>query len=109
MATQCIDISADKNLTQSSPISMFAFIICFIITNLFMKPDFLYVIVVLVELILCQILFQFSVRMVYLTIIFLFRETLMSPTSTDVKYHPDENSLVAMKKILSKKKKDKYE
>lgn len=33
----------------------------------------------------------------------------MSPTSTDVKYHPDENSLVAMKKILSKKKKDKYE
>ena len=100
MATQCIDISADKNVSTASPIAMYAFIICYIITNMFMQPDFLYVIVILIELVMCQVFFQFSPRMVYLTILFLFRNSLLSPSHKDVVYHAEEKDLKALKKVL---------
>ena len=102
MATQCIDISADKNLTNASPIAMYAFILCYIVTNMFMQPSFLYIIVVAVELVLCQLLFQFSPRVVYLTILFLFKHTTMSPNFKDNQYYPNEKELKGLKKLIKK-------
>ena len=104
MATQCIDIASDKNLTNASPIAMYAFIICYIITNMFMQPDFLYVIVILIELVLCQVFFQFSPRMVFLTILFLFRNSLLSPSHQDDFYHAEEKDLKALKKVLKEER-----
>lgn len=100
MATLCVDISADKNLTNASPLAMYAFIICYIVTNMLMKPDFLFIIVILIELVLCQIFFQFSPRMVFITLQFLTRQEFLSPTIEDEKYHSNEKELVALRKIL---------
>lgn len=100
MATLCVDISADKNLTNASPLAMYAFIICYIITNMLMKPDFLFIIVILIELVLCQIFFQFSPRMVFITLQFLSRQEFLSPTIEDEKYHSNEQDIVSLRKIL---------
>ena len=100
MATLCVDISADKNLTNASPLAMYAFIICYIITNMLMKPDFLFIIVILIELVLCQIFFQFSPRMVFITLQFLSKQEFLSPTIEDEKYHSNEQDLVPLRKIL---------
>ena len=100
MATLCVDISADKNLTNASPLAMYAFIFCYIITNMLMKPDFLFLIVILIELVLCQVFFQFSPRMVFITMQFLTKQEHLSPTIEDDKYIADEKQLKELNKIL---------
>ena len=100
MATLCVDISADKNLTNASPLAMYAFIICYIITNMLMDPDFLFIIIIIVELVLCQVFFQFSPRVVFITIQFLSKQSHLSPTLEDIKYIPEEKDLVPLRKIL---------
>lgn len=100
MATLCVDISADKNLTNASPLAMYAFIICYIITNMLMKPDFLFIIVILIELVLCQVFFQFSPRMVFITLQFLTKQEHLSPTVEDEKYVSNEKDIAPLRKIL---------
>lgn len=100
MATLCVDISADKNLTNASPLAMYAFIICYIITNMLMKPDFLFLIIILIELVLCQVFFQFSPRMVFITMQFLGKQEHLSPTVEDEKYVANEELIKPLKKIL---------
>lgn len=100
MATLCVDISADKNLTNASPLAMYAFIICYIITNMLMKPDFLFLIIILIELVLCQVFFQFSPRMVFITMQFLGKQEYLSPTVEDEKYVANEELIKPLKKIL---------
>lgn len=100
MATLCVDISADKNLTNASPLAMYAFIICYIVTNMLMDPDFLFLIVILIELVLCQIFFQFSPRMVFITMQFLSKQEHLSPTIEDEKYISDEKELKELRKII---------
>lgn len=100
MATQCIDISADKNLSDQSPIAMFAFVICYIVTNILMDPSFMFVIVIFIEFALCQILFQYSSRIVYLGAKFLLTHSDLSPTFKDKAYFPSERDIVGIRMIL---------
>lgn len=107
MATQVIDLSSDKNVSNASPISMIAFMICFLITNMVMEVSFLYFVVVVAEFLLCQIFFQFTPRMVFLTIKFLFIQATLSPTIDDKDYYADEYQLKNLKKVLKPKDQNK--
>jgi hypothetical protein len=100
MATLCVDISADKNLSNSSPLAMFAWVICYIITSVIMKPDFLYLIIIIIEMVICQILFQFSPRLVFLTLQFLNTHNNMTPNFTDLKYYPNERDINGLENVL---------
>jgi hypothetical protein len=100
MATLCVDISADKNLSNSSPLAMFAWVICYIITSVFMKPDFLYLIIIIIEMVICQILFQFSPRLVFLTLQFLNTHHNLTPSFVDAKYYHNERDISALESVL---------
>lgn len=100
MATLCVDISGDKKLSNGSPIAYIAFIIAYIVTNLVMKPDFLFFIIVLMEFGLCMIFFQVSPRLVFLTLRFLTTQEYLSPTVKDKEYHYNEKDLKELRKIL---------
>lgn len=112
MPTQCIDISADKNISNASPFAMGAFMVCYIITNLLMKASFLFFIMLIVEFIICQVLFQFSPRVVFLSIRFLTMHKYKTPTHTDPVYYPMESDLKNLQPILDYKEineENKYE
>jgi hypothetical protein len=100
MPTQCIDISADKNISNASPFAMGAFMVCYIVTNMLMKASFLYFILLIVEFIICQILFQFSPRVVFLSIKFLTMQKYKTPTHEDAIYYPMEADLQNLQPIL---------
>ena len=100
MATLCVDISADKNLSNSSPLAMFAWVICYIITSVIMKPDFLYLIIIIIEMVVCQILFQFSPRLVFLTLQFLNTHNNLTPNFRDTKYHDNEREIKGLESVL---------
>jgi hypothetical protein len=112
MPTQCIDISADKNISNASPFAMGAFMVCYVITNLLMKASFIYFILLIVEFIICQVLFQFSPRVVFLSIRFLTMQKYQTPTHEDLKYYPMEQDLSNLQPILEYKEikeENKYE
>lgn len=100
MATQCIDISADKNISNASPFAMGAFMVCYIITNMLMTASFLMFIFLIVEFLICQILFQFSPRVVFLSFNFLVMKKYRTPTMEDKAYYPMEQDLENLQKIL---------
>ena len=102
MATTCIDISADKNISNASPFSMIAFMILYIITNILMSASFLFIILVIVEFIVCQILFQFSPRVVFLMLDFITQHTHLSPTREDLRYYPQEKDIENLKNLIIK-------
>lgn len=101
MATKCVDISADKNLTHASPFAMWAFIACYIVTNILMKPDFLFLIVIFIEMLLCQIFFQYSPRLVFMTLQYLGKQEYLTPNFDDIKYYPYEKHIPELDKVIN--------
>lgn len=103
MATHVIDLSSDKNIQNASPISMMAFMFTFVLINMFMDVSLLYFIAVAISFILCQVFFQFTPRMVFLSIKFYLTQTDLSPTLPDTDYYADEYALENLQKVLIKK------
>lgn len=109
MATHVIDLSSDKNITNASPIAMMVFMFSFVIINMVMEVSFLYFVVVAVDFIICQVLFQFTPRMVFLSVKFYLTQSDLSPTYSDVEYYADEYALENMKRVLMPKDEDELE
>ena len=106
MATHVIDLSSDKNITNASPISMMVFMFAFVIINMFMEVSLLYFIAVALTFIMCQIFFQFTPRMVFLSIKFYFTQSDLSPTMPDKEYYADEYAIENLKRVLAPKSED---
>lgn len=102
MATQCVDISADKNISQASPFAMAAFVGCYILTNMLMEPDLLMFILLVIQFVVCQVLFQFSPRTVFLTIQFLLIHQSLAPTFKDKAYHPIAEDVPRLNELLER-------
>lgn len=102
MATQCVDISADKNISQASPFAMAAFVVYYIVLNFLMEADFLYFIFLVIGFVICQVLFQFSARTVFLTMQFFVTHQVLTPTFKDAEYHPIAEDIPRLNKLLEK-------
>lgn len=95
------DISADKNISNQSPIAIFAFMILFVITNLVMEPSFPMLIIVLFEYLFTQVFFQVSPRIVFLSLSFLSTKVNLSPNFEDTKYYSNEKDVKSIMRILN--------
>lgn len=95
-----IDVSADKNLTDTSPIAAGVFAFMLVITSaLVPATTVVFYIIVLIEYLLSMIFFQHSPRIVYLTLLFLFKHEKLSPTFEDKDFVFNENEIVELSKI----------
>lgn len=102
MATQCIDISENKRFSQASPIASFVFFPIFITLTAIMDADIIYFVSVIFTYLLTQLFFQYSARYIILSIRFLLRNGILSPSAPDVGYVYDEKTMPALKGILGK-------
>jgi hypothetical protein len=102
MAIKCIDISENRKLSSVSPIAIFLWVGIFIILTAIMDLGLLYVICVFLSFVLCVILFQYSPRFVFMTILYLKTHSYLTPSFEDDKYIIDEKRLLNLTKILKK-------
>jgi len=98
--TRCIDISENKKIGTVSPIAMFVFVGCYIVLTALMDFGILYFICIMVSYILTQIFFQYTPRIVWLTIKFLTTNPYLTPTFEDEWYVADENQFKSIQRIL---------
>lgn len=101
MATKCIDISDNKRLGTTSPISVFAFIAMFIIIVALTEPSLMQVILILLALVISQVFFQYKPRFIFLTIRYIFKNGYLTPTCEDKHFYLDDLSIKSVREALS--------
>jgi hypothetical protein len=107
MAIQCIDISDNKRMGSPSIVAIGTWVVCFIILTAIMKNSFLYIIFLAASYLVTQIFFQYTPRVVILSIIFLTRNHYLTPSFEDTEYIPDETQFKNIKRILADKSREK--
>jgi hypothetical protein len=100
MPTKCIDIADNKKLGHASPVAMAAFLICFIIMNIFITIGFLWFILTAIIYIITQVFFQYTPRVIWLSLRFMGKSTRLSPSFPDLLYVPDEARFNEIRKIM---------
>ena len=100
MRNTFINVSADKALKDQSPIPVFVWVVCYVITSLVATFDLMFLVIILVEFVVCQILFQYHPRTVYLTMKFLVTHYRFTPNHEDEEYIYDEYSIEGLREVL---------
>jgi hypothetical protein len=100
MATRCTDISENRKLNQASPMAMVVFIAIYVVMTALMEKDFLYFVSLIFVYVLCQILFYYKPRFVFLTMRFLFTNSYLTPTFHDKQYLHDENLVEELTSVV---------
>jgi hypothetical protein len=104
MAIQCIDIADNKKLGSPSIVAIGAWVACFVTLTALMKTSFLYFICLAVSYLITQIFFQYTPRIVILSIIFLTKNHYLTPSFEDSEYIGDETQFKNIQRILPKPK-----
>lgn len=101
MATKCIDISDNKRLGTTSPISIFVFVAMLILIIVFTDPSLMQLILVLLALVISQVFFQYKPRFIFLTIRYIFKNAYLTPTCEDKHFYLDDLSIKSVRESLS--------
>lgn len=100
MATKVIDVSENKRIGTTSPIASFVFMFLFILIAAFIDFSFVFIILTLFALIFSHVFFQFGPRIMFYNIIFIFRESKLSPAFRDKEYVADHYNIKKLRRIL---------
>ena len=100
MATKCIDISENKKLGKVSPIAIMAWVFCFVVLTVVMKPGIIYILLLIVSYIVTQILFQYTPRYVLWVLKFLVTNSKLTPSFRDKKFLADHKTNQHLQRIL---------
>lgn len=107
MATKCIDISENKKLGKVSPIAIMAWVFCFVVLTVVMKPGIIYMLLLILSYIVTQVLFQYTPRYVLWVLRFLVTNSRLSPNFKDTKYLADHKTNKHLQRILPLENVDK--
>lgn len=100
MARKFLDISEDARFKSTSPVAIAAWLICFIIINIFVDLGIMYIVWLLLSGIFCHLFFQYQPRFIYLTYLFIIKHVDLSPNFEDKQYIADETRYDSILRVM---------
>jgi hypothetical protein len=87
--TEVLDISTSSGRRTTSPISVVLWFIYFIILNVLIKDDLIILFILsVVGWVVFDVLFKFTPRLVYMTLLYILEAQVLSPSFEDKLYYP---------------------
>ena len=102
MATKVLDISTSAGRRTTSPISVVLWFLYFILLNILIKDDLIILAILsIVGWVVFDVLFKFTPRLVYITILYLLEAQVLSPSFEDKLYYPEFVKIQELTEVIN--------